>query len=896
MRVKGVLVLGAVGVITACLSTAFSRSPSASDRWKIEITVQSKVDEETYTDYVYAGVDPNAKDELDDLDIPKGPQAPGAGVCIYFPHPDWPSPYDKLQEDIRAPLNLDEEKEWEFVVNVKKPAQVSLSFEDLPNCGEYRITLKDPEGNEHDLCKEPGVEFKFDTIGERSFILRIRRISCAVTLDSPNGGEKWKGGTEHKIEWTTTGEVDRVTLYYSTDSGQTWTKIGDVENTGSYTWHVPKVDSNKCHIKIEIHCVGCITASDASDNPFTIDSTPPSSEITSPKHDEQVERGTVKIQGYSTDNLTGVNKVEVRIDGGNWVPVDELTEVDGKWKWSYNWDTSGLEGGSEHTIEVRAHDGVGNIETPGQPSIAKNAIKVHIKVPVTIKITSPQPGEKWGGNTTKHIKWDSTGKIDHVGIWYSTDGGKTWSLIAHPTENDGDYEWKVPQVDTKTDALIKIEAHDAEHNVLASDVMTEPFHILPCKSHSFPAGVQMVSIPVQAQNPDWKDILGEESPKVAKWCPECGEYRYYSTPPADKTVVGHGYWLKLDASKEVCIAGDEPNATKEFEIKNPMDPTKGLPEGWNMIGNPWQEPLRWPAFYEKNKEKIEPYGWVYDPEARDYVLVMDAPGCLEELQPWQGMWVKVKKENVTLKVPTPAKSKKGATRRREPLFDWAVRIEVSTGEGKTEVIFGASSNGQPLRVALPPEAPIRPKVRAFLVNKGERLAVDLKDLRSKRAEWEFVVKVSSRGKVTLTWPELGKAPKDLTFTLVDLATGRRVYMRTSGGYCYTPATNEMERRFKIEVSPHRPIRPPIVGKVTRLRSRQLAVSVWLPCEADLKVVVSTLMGRKIGETRGGTRSPGWSTLVLRAERSLSPGVYLVRVTARDGNGRVVGTVKPVVLR
>ncbi len=59
--------------------------------------------------------------------------------------------------------------------------------------------------------------------------------------------------------------------------------------------------------------------------------------------------GTVTITGNATDDGT-VEKVQVRIDGGDWI------DVDGGESWMYDLDTTGLAHGT-HTLEVRVWDG-----------------------------------------------------------------------------------------------------------------------------------------------------------------------------------------------------------------------------------------------------------------------------------------------------------------------------------------------------------------------------------------------------------------------------------------------------------------------------------------------------------------------------------------------------------
>ncbi len=64
--------------------------------------------------------------------------------------------------------------------------------------------------------------------------------ALSVTVTSPNGGENWVINSTKLITWTTTGNISKVKLDYSVNSGATFTQIAtNIPNTGSYQWRVP---------------------------------------------------------------------------------------------------------------------------------------------------------------------------------------------------------------------------------------------------------------------------------------------------------------------------------------------------------------------------------------------------------------------------------------------------------------------------------------------------------------------------------------------------------------------------------------------------------------------------------------------------------------------------------
>jgi len=63
-----------------------------------------------------------------------------------------------------------------------------------------------------------------------------------VTVNTPNGGESWTGGTGHQIAWTATDNVgvSNVDIFYRDDEDHAWEPVALNEpNTGTFQWFVP---------------------------------------------------------------------------------------------------------------------------------------------------------------------------------------------------------------------------------------------------------------------------------------------------------------------------------------------------------------------------------------------------------------------------------------------------------------------------------------------------------------------------------------------------------------------------------------------------------------------------------------------------------------------------------
>ncbi len=101
----------------------------------------------------------------------------------------------------------------------------------------------------------------------------------SATVISPNGGEVWDAKTEEEITWTTQegdDPVDSISLAYSIDGGDNWEDIATgLEDTGSYTWTIPNVDSSECLVRVRALDTAGRWGDDLSDDVFTIVGIPP---------------------------------------------------------------------------------------------------------------------------------------------------------------------------------------------------------------------------------------------------------------------------------------------------------------------------------------------------------------------------------------------------------------------------------------------------------------------------------------------------------------------------------------------------------------------------------------------------------------------------------------------
>ncbi len=86
--------------------------------------------------------------------------------------------------------------------------------------------------------------------------------------------------------------------------------------------------------------------------------------------------------------------------------------------------------------------------------------------PPTVAVTAPNGGESYSAGQNVNITWTASDNftVNHVDLYYSTDGGATFpNLIASNEPNDGSYTWVAPSVYT-TMARVRVVAYDQVDN------------------------------------------------------------------------------------------------------------------------------------------------------------------------------------------------------------------------------------------------------------------------------------------------------------------------------------------------------------------------------------------------------------------------------------------------
>jgi len=278
-------------------------------------------------------------------------------------------------------------------------------------------------------------------------------VPTGVTVNTPNGGESYFGGTTQTITWSSTGIVDFVDLDYSLDDGVSWQSIAvAVANSGTFNWTVPNVTTNSARIRVTSSSNSAVT--DISDAIFSIFST--SVTLLAPTADTLAGDSNVTILWTSTGLLEAVNLDYSLDNGATWISiVDSLPDAG-----SYGWTVPDIDAsGVLLRVAFTADTSIFDVGSPFAIAASR------------VTVIAPNGGEVWLRNTLHLVVWSASATIDSVKIEHSINNGVDWSVIAAKVPNNGSFEWQVP--DTVSEQLL-VRISDAEDGV-PSDVSDAVF-------------------------------------------------------------------------------------------------------------------------------------------------------------------------------------------------------------------------------------------------------------------------------------------------------------------------------------------------------------------------------------------------------------------------------------
>lgn len=289
-----------------------------------------------------------------------------------------------------------------------------------------------------------------------------------VTVTSPTSSTSWKQGTDQTITWNSLGVPGLVKIYASTDNGSSWTGIDfAAPNTGSYTWTVDAglavADPSNTTMKVRVRSKDDSSLSDDSEV-FTVAAPDPPPAAGLSVAPTPVQEGSVLTISWPDAEVSHSQvKIYYSLNGGSsWTGINYKAPNTGTYLWTV--DTGLTSGDSAHTnVKVRVRSRAGHSDYSEDSAV------------FTIQPPAAPPGNPIGLTPTPiqfgqtlTITWPS-GDVSHskVKIYYSLDGGSSWTGINYAAPNTGTYDWVVNSA-TSTQVKIRVRSK-AGHTDFSAD-------------------------------------------------------------------------------------------------------------------------------------------------------------------------------------------------------------------------------------------------------------------------------------------------------------------------------------------------------------------------------------------------------------------------------------------
>ena len=334
---------------------------------------------------------------------------------------------------------------------------------------DYRVMIRgyDDESNE-------------DTDSSADFTV-YNNDRPSVTVTSASGGEWWSG--VETITWSANdpdndGDNDPSTpyslkfdVYYSDNSGSTWTQLATDITTNSLNWDtttVPDGDRYRIRVVAKDGNIKGQTRRDNSDSDFNIDNSneAPSVHVDDPNGGEKL-RGDIPIEWTATDPDNDVLTFSIYYSddsGASWNLLQGGFTGSGP-DYSYSWDSTTVPDGTDYMVKVMADDGAIQVED------ASNNIFVIDNTAPTVVIDKPSyPPAKvvYGVQELDGNVYESGGsELDRVEIWVrgifeglaTMDDVDEWSFDLDTTT--------LPEDQTVT---VEVKAYDGSGNMGSSSI------------------------------------------------------------------------------------------------------------------------------------------------------------------------------------------------------------------------------------------------------------------------------------------------------------------------------------------------------------------------------------------------------------------------------------------
>ncbi len=559
--------------------------------------------------------------------------------------------------------------------------------------------------------------------------------------------------------------------------------------------------------------------------------------------------------------------------------------------------------------------------------------------PPTMTIAFPRNGETITTarpTVTAFIQDDGTG-VDPDSITISLNGVEVFrgsdadDISEYYDASTGRLTWTVEQTLARSNHTIMVDCSDYAGNAAESAVTN--FRVA---APTIPAGVHIVSFPYRdllETNPSV--ILGTPLQDLAmvRWWPlddGVDKYHFYPdtraslVPPDtvqadvdDRTVpyppAGLGYFLSLPQTAILEIQGATLDDIPTTHIRLYYGQTP--PRGWNLIGNPYGEPVSWGTVQfvtggvrQDLREAID--AGVTEGVLFEYVSGGGGQGGYYDfapepasamLAPMTGYWLHVNQDTrvIIYGGGVGTTGDQVAAAEQSVTDGWVLRLCAQAGGYQDPSNYigvgSAASAGYDPSYDVPEPPSLVGTLQMYMSRPGwgANAGRYAKDVRGATDSGVWDVDVSCKlpnTEVTVTWPEMNaQVPADVKLVLEDL---------DSSGYHFRSGPDGCVRHLRIRAESG-------TGRVLVMSSvgargttgGGAAIMYSLSRSAEVSVEVRNMAGRLVKrfaaqEAEGGTQQTVMWNGVSQLGSVVPAGRYLVKLTARAEDGQTVQAIRP----
>jgi hypothetical protein len=282
--------------------------------------------------------------------------------------------------------------------------------------------------------------------------------SSSITVVTPNGGEKWKQGTSHLINWSSTGNPGNVKIELFKGGIVSRIISSNTSNSGSYNWAISSAQTPGADYKVKISSIKDSTISDTSNSNFNI--TASSDRLNSGESlglGQYIvsQNGQIKLTLQGDGNLVLISGTQVLWASGTngRGTLNAVMQSDGNFviygSSGAIWN-SGTQGYPGAWLTVQ-NDGKAIIYD--QTNMARWTVP---SIRSSITVVSPNGGESWKHGTNHTISWSKTGNPG-TNVKIELLKGAAVNRVITTSKSGISYSWAIPATQTPgTDYKIRI--------------------------------------------------------------------------------------------------------------------------------------------------------------------------------------------------------------------------------------------------------------------------------------------------------------------------------------------------------------------------------------------------------------------------------------------------------